>query len=150
MKAVLQFRDYHVLETTYKNNPYKTVEEEKPLHPNIFFKLDVNPENISQAIVGLGIELGDSNLKETSFYVKVRISGLFEILSEIDVVNENQIINFYKVNAVAILFPYLRSLVSDITSKGSEAPVILPTLNIAAMINENELEENEDEFAELE
>src|SRR5690242_5025445 len=108
MNAILQFRDYHVLETTYKNNPYQTIEENAPQHPNIFFKLDVNPDNIHQAIVGLGIELGDNNLNETNFYLKVRISGLFEILAEIDEISEEQIFNFYKVNAVAILFPYLR------------------------------------------
>lgn len=149
MNAVLQFRDYHVLEAVYKNNPYKKIEDEKPQHPNIFFKLDVNPNDIQQSIVGLGIEIGDKELEESTFYLKARVAGLFEILNETEGISEKQIINFYKVNAVAILFPYLRSLVSDISSKGSEAPIILPTLNIAAMISENELEEDESEFKEL-
>lgn len=150
MNAVLQFRDYHVLETTYKNNPYKKIEEEKPQHPNIFFKLEVNPDTNQQAIVGLGIELGDSDLEETNYYLKARISGFFEILIKTEDVSEQEVINFYKVNAVAILFPYLRSLVSDMSSKGSEAPIILPTLNIAAMIREKELEESHIEFSEFE
>lgn len=145
MKAVLQFKDFHVLETIYKNNPFITVEDDINLQPNIFYKLDVNPENIRQAIVRLGIELGDSKLKEINFYVKVIIAGLFDIVSDIKNLNEEQILHFYRVNAVAILFPYLRSIVSDLTGKGSEAPIILPTMNIAAMINENELEEIDEE-----
>lgn len=41
-----------------------------------------------------------------------------------------------KVNGVTILFPYLRSLVSDLTSKGSEPPIILPTINVAEMVKD--------------
>jgi len=44
------------------------------------------------------------------------------------------------------LFPYLRSIVSDITSKGSDTPIILPTINIVALFNklkEEKLNEND-------
>lgn len=150
MKAVLQFKDFHVLETVYKNNPFKAIDEEINIQPKIFYKLAVDPNNIRQANVFLGIELGDSHLRDINFYVKVRIVGIFEIVSGMAELDEEKIIRFYKINAVAILFPYLRSLVSDLTSKGSEAPIILPTMNIAAMINENELDENDEKFAEYE
>lgn len=149
MNAILQFRDYHVLESIYKNNLFKKIEEESAQHPNIFYKLDVNPNNEQQAIVGLGMELGDDSLTETAFYLKVRVAGFFEILTDVSEISEDEIIHYFKVNAVAILFPYLRSLVSDISSKGSEAPIILPTLNIAAMIHDNDMEESSEEFTEL-
>lgn len=41
-------------------------------------------------------------------------------------------------NAVAILFPYVRSLISDLTSKGSDDPIILPPINVNSMLeNDN-------------
>jgi preprotein translocase subunit SecB len=64
--------------------------------------------------------------------------GYFEIIIKDKELAEQKIINYYKVNGVAILFPYLRSLISDMTSKGSETPIILPTINVAAMLKDVE------------
>ncbi|WP_329765438.1 protein-export chaperone SecB [Bacillus nitratireducens] len=142
MNAVLQFRDYHVLESQYKSNPFSEYEEENT-HPNISYKVDTNPSNINQAVVRVGIELGDKKLKETSFYVKAKVAGVFEIADVETEMSDDQVISFYKVNAIAILFPYLRSLISDLTSKGSDSPIIFPTLNIASLISEGMAHEEE-------
>ena len=60
MKAVLQFKDYHVVETIYKFNPYfeeDNVEDDNvDIKPNFAFKLSVNNDN-NKAIVGLGLSL---------------------------------------------------------------------------------------------
>ncbi|HDV6065568.1 TPA: protein-export chaperone SecB, partial [Staphylococcus pseudintermedius] len=40
--------------------------------------------------------------------------------------------------AIAILFPYLRSLISDVTSKGSRAPIILPPINVHEFLDNAE------------
>ncbi len=142
MKASLQFKDYHVVETIYKLDPF--FEENKgDIKPKLLFKLSVNNDNIKEAIVGLGIEFGDVETKDAPMYVKARVLGKF-VIEEMDKdLSEEQIITFYKRNAVAILFPYLRSLVSDLTSKGSEPPIIIPTINVAAMVND--FKENFDE-----
>jgi preprotein translocase subunit SecB len=148
MTAVLQFRDYHVIESHYKFNPYpkETDGENLKLTPRIFYKLETNPNTIEESIIYLGIELGDLSLNVPNFYVKVRISGYFEINQRPDEMTDEDILGFYKLNAIAILFPYLRSIVSDISSKGSEGPIILPTMNIVSMIEENEFKESPIEF----
>ena len=157
MKAVLQFKDYHVVETIYKFDPYfeednveednveeDNVEEDNvDIKPRILFKLSVNNDNNKEAIVGLGIEFGDIEMKNAPIYVKARVLGEFVINEMEQDLSEEQIIAFYKRNGVAILFPYLRSLVSDLTSKGSETPIIIPTMNVAAMVNK--IKENFDE-----
>ena len=151
MKAVLQFKDYHVVETIYKFDPYfeednveeDNVEEDKvDIKPRILFKLSVNNDNNKEAIVGLGIEFGDIEMKNAPIYVKARVLGEFVINEMEQDLSEEQIIAFYKRNGVAILFPYLRSLVSDLTSKGSETPIIIPTMNEAMV---NKIKENFDE-----
>jgi preprotein translocase subunit SecB len=138
MKASLQFKEYHVIESIYKYNPFFK-DEDKIGTPNLFFKIDVTPGK-HEAIIKLGIELGDYDCKKSSLYIKAEILGLF-VIQEGSELNEKEIMSFYRTNAVAILFPYLRSLVTDLSSKGSEPPIILPTINIVAMMKENHLKD---------
>lgn len=150
MNAVLQFRDYHVIESHYKFNPYlQENEEDYNISPKIFYKLETNPHRIEESIVYLGIELGDQSLRNPNFYAKVRIAGFFEVHQRSEDMTDEDILGFYKLNSIAILFPYLRGIISDISSKGSEGPIILPTMNIVAMIEENQLKENPTEFEDL-
>ena len=39
-------------------------------------------------------------------------------------------------NAIAILFPYNRSYISTITTQPGMAPILLPAMNIVAMLND--------------
>ena len=39
-------------------------------------------------------------------------------------------------NAIAILFPYIRSYISTITTQPGMAPILLPAMNIVAMLND--------------
>ena len=39
-------------------------------------------------------------------------------------------------NALAILFPYIRSYISTITTQPGMAPILLPAMNIVAMLND--------------
>lgn len=151
MSAVLQFRNYHVLESHYKFNPFQVEKEEENTNitPKIFYKLETSPDSIEKAIIYLGIELGDPSITNPNFYVRVRIAGTFEVHQSNEEMTEAEILGFYKINAIAILFPYLRGIVSDISSKGSEGPIILPTMNIVAMIEENQFKELSKEFDDL-
>ena len=40
-------------------------------------------------------------------------------------------------NAIAIMFPYVRSYVSTITSQPGMSPIVLPPMNIVAMFQDN-------------
>lgn len=139
LKSVLSFEHFDVLETIYKCNPFKE-DENKELSP--IFKLDIkyNDSKKSEAALILSIELGDNELNEFVFYLRAVIVGVFSL--EIDENEENKeklIEDMYKKNSVAILYPYLRSIVTDISSKGSKEPIMLPTINIAAMMEREDL-----------
>ena len=58
--------------------------------------------------------------------MEVVLKGFFSI----DSADSNVDISFFKTNAVAILFPYLRAIVSSYTANANIAPVILPAMNI--------------------
>lgn len=132
MLAQLQFRDYHVMDISYKFNPYNS-EDEENLSPDFSYSIQKDEDNPKEAVVYLTFNIGDKFLQDSSIYVSVTIAGEFVVFEEED---EEQIDMLYKVNAVAILYPYLRSIVSEITSKGTSSPIILPTMNIAAMFNQ--------------
>lgn len=142
MKAVFQFIDYNVLEIQYKLNP-RFEEEEASLSPNFSFDLEFI-EDEDEALVYLGLELGDTEFKKNSFYLNVKVAGDFIFRSEDEALIHQQKIDYCKVNGVAILYPYLRALVSDITNKGSEQPIILPTMNIVEMLR-NQMNEKDNQ-----
>lgn len=67
------------------------------------------------------------------FSMKVEMIGLFEVESSAD---DNTKINFAEKNAIAILFPYLRSLVSVYTSNANIGTTILPPINVVKYLND--------------
>jgi preprotein translocase subunit SecB len=136
MKAVMQFKDYHVLETIYKSDPDFEGEETK-LSPKINYNLRYQNDSLQSAEIDLSVSLGDKYLEKNSFFVKAKIRGYFIVQGDI-LKDPEKVIRFYKENGIAILFPYIRSLISDLTSKGSEIPIILPTINIVEMIRKHE------------
>lgn len=77
--------------------------------------------------VRLGVILNE----DEKYRIEVEISGLFR-LSEDSVLGKKILEN----NTVAILFPYLRSQLTLLSSQPDFEPIILPALNINALLNE--------------
>lgn len=76
------------------------------------------------------VTLGVTLKAEEKYNISVQITGIFSI-SEKSVFGENILAN----NTVAILFPYLRSQLTLLTSQPGFEPVILPVMNINALMN---------------
>ncbi|WBB04857.1 protein-export chaperone SecB [Lactiplantibacillus plantarum] len=57
----------------------------------------------------------------------VTVAGIFSL--NIDDYPKDAVLNALVVNGTAILYPYVRSIVSVLTSLGSENSVVLPTIN---------------------
>lgn len=65
---------------------------------------------------------------EENVYVSVKGRAIF-ITSQ-----ENK--DILEKNTIAIMFPYVRSYISIITTQPGMAPIVLPAMNIVAMIND--------------
>lgn len=62
--------------------------------------------------------------------------GVFSVIEN----NENMNIEEYiKSNSVALMFPYIREHISTITQKSGIRPVLLPPINVVALIKRSEL-----------
>jgi preprotein translocase subunit SecB len=71
------------------------------------------------------------------YRVEVAYTGEFSMneaapWSDVDVVA--------RANCAAILFPYARQLISDLTSRGTNGPLHMPTINVAATLAQAPLE----------
>lgn len=71
--------------------------------------------------INLWHTIGEQN---TDYKISVEINGQFEINEYWDPA--------WETNMLAILFPYLRSIVSTVTSMTGREPIIIPTINIAS------------------
>ena len=67
-------------------------------------------------------------IENAPFNMSVEIVGFFELEGDDD-------ISHYEANAIAIMYPYLRAIISTYTSSANVMPVILPAININAVLN---------------
>ena len=108
--------------------------------PNEDEKIEISPklarkiEKIAgnRCKVSLGFVIGEEDSQNTPFSIEIWTSGEFEVENW----EEND--NIVKVNAVAVLFPFLRALLATITSNANIPPYILPVFNIVAWFEEEE------------
>jgi len=78
----------------------------------------------------LHIEFKASNDKTKEDFLQVNIVGIFvfENIKSMD-----DIPAFFYKNAIAILYPYLRAFVSNVTLQANIMNLILPTMNLSAL-----------------
>lgn len=132
-KSSLRFIDYYVEEVQFYNNNFfeeKSVE----LDFNISHSIEYTQDENNTFLVTLNIVIFD-NAKENNypFTIKVSITGVFQTNIE----DTKSIKNFAEINSIAILFPYLRSIVSTYTANANIQPLILPPINVVNMLKEN-------------
>lgn len=105
----------------------------------IFRKKDVSLENLELGVhvehsltkisddkyeVTLGTTVCD---KEENVFVNVKARAIFN--------TQQENMDILKKNTIAIVFPYIRSYISIITTQPGMEPIVLPAMNIVAMIN---------------
>lgn len=133
-KSPLIFKDYIVTEMYMKTNLKFKKENKKEVSIKQDFSAEIVYDMNDVSFVQLNLEI-ENEKDESPFDLSVSIVGFFELNS--DGYNEERYISLLKVNAVAILYPYLRSVVTDITSKANAFnPLILPPMNFSSMLQE--------------
>lgn len=141
IKSGLRFIDYQVNNVEFNlNNAY--VENTAPVDFNIerFIEYEEDDDNTMYVTLILNI-FEDAEEKNYPFSMFVDVTGIFKL----DNIDKEKRETFAEVNAVAILFPYLRSLVSTYTANSNVPALILPPINILKLIEnqENRLKQKE-------
>ncbi len=95
---------------------------------NIDVEVEKNQSTDNEYEITLNLSIANSEEKYT---VNVSIVGVFEFSENADEVTKNIII---EKNTISILFPYVRSQVTLLTSQPDIKPMIIPPLNINNLI----------------
>jgi len=72
--------------------------------------------------------------KDDVFELSLKANAHFE--TDKNISEDDRLSPFFKINAPAIAFPYLRSFVSNLTLNSGYNPIILPTFNFVQMAQE--------------
>jgi len=131
--SVLKFKGYDVRKMSFETvdcSPEITEFKFKPI-----FLEDVKDCGNNCYEVTLSFKIGPSDeVKDCPFIIEIDMRGHFELEpSENDVENHS----FIHKNTIAIMFPYLRAIVSNLTINANIPPLVLPIINIAESLNSN-------------
>lgn len=134
IESVLRFDKYIVEEVAFKLNSNFNPTDDK-LKVNFSISRSVEHKENGQMIVELRVNIFEkANEKNYPFEMMVQLKGFFTV--------SDSNINL-EANAVAILYPYIRSIVSMYTSSINVPPLILPVINVNAYIEQLENEKSE-------
>lgn len=127
--SVLIFKGYKVNEIIFKNNDiFKKEKNSFPLDIKIKSSLENNKNEMKVNLITEIYKNAEEN--NYPFSMTVNITGIFE--SE-----DGKTDIFYK-NAIAIMYPYVRAIVSSYTALANVNPLILPPINVNKLIEEQE------------
>lgn len=125
--SVIQFLGYRITDISYICKPAFEFPKESVSYKFNFNKsLAKLSDNEIQENLRINVFFAENDDFETAPYkLSIEIAGRFSCASEWQ--------SQWESNVLAIMFPYLRCLVSIITSNSGREPIILPTVNIISM-----------------
>ena len=130
MKPVIEFKKYRI-----KNIDYRAVDDVEELtnydekNGKISLSVGLN-ESKEKAQLTVSTCVADvENLRVAD----ISIMGYFEINPEVE---QEEIEHYLVQNGTAILFPYLRTTISFITSLDNENAIVIPTINTMGLFEE--------------
>lgn len=130
----LKFLNYIVNSVSYRTNDKPNENGSWKLKFDIKNTTRINKEKDKMTIT-LAVNVF-KGVEDAPFYIDVELTGYFKLEGEDD-------ISKYEANAIAIMYPYLRAIVSNYTSSANVSPVILPAINVNAMLKrKNESKKN--------
>ena len=120
-EAQFRFLDFKVVKSIYQIDTQKFKQGGR-LDVNFKFptELDFAQKNLISFPMEVLIENEDKSLR-----IQVGIIGIFE--SDVDLTKEK---SFVEISAPAIIFPYIRAYVSNLTGMSGIQPILLPTYNM--------------------
>lgn len=130
--VVLNFLGYDTKEMTFKKNDDYVERGRVSLKPKLGVEISQSDE--SNADITLSVRISGTTVP---FKVFVKIKGYFSF--ELEEAEGLEFSNMLRVNGVAIMYPYVRALVTQLTSMSNEhRPYILPTINLVKALSESE------------
>lgn len=97
------------------------------------FARNIRKVDENNALISLIFRIKNEDLS-LPFSIEADIEGWFHLENW----EQPELVSLMVTNSIAILFPYLRSLVSVITANANIAPYVIPVMNINALFDQKE------------
>ncbi|TYQ00420.1 preprotein translocase subunit SecB [Tenacibaculum adriaticum] len=102
-------------------------------NPELNLSFDVSGEyQKADGIFNLILDFKGNNGDNNQNVISAKVVGIFKFSEVIDL---KEIPEYFYTNAIAIIFPYLRSFVSTLTLQANTGVIILETLNLTGLKN---------------
>lgn len=133
-----RFIDYKIENLNFKLNSkydgFKDRAEEIELDLSLSVKIELAEDN-SDAKIRLHMDIfKDAEIKNYPYSILLDMVGYFEI--EGDCLEEA--LTFCKINGTAVMFPYMRAAVTDLTKISNSDSLTLPLINIQKLLEREE------------
>lgn len=135
--AVINFKSYSITKANYNevDGFVKPQDHEIHIQSKFDFKVIDNDSELKTVVLWFNIEDSDN----LPFRINVEISGEFKYDKGQD--HDDNGFGSFRANALAILYPYLRNVVSQLTLLSNKFPsFILPTVNMYAVVQKHDEE----------
>jgi len=134
LMSKFSFDDYKIDLIKYKYNSH--FEFKEPLEVKSSIKVDINSnEGNSSGSVTIYTKIFENAEKQNyPFSLEVSITGFFSTQEKL---SNNELYKLLEVNGSAVLFPFLRSAIADITKTANVDTLIMPLININALIEKH-------------
>jgi len=120
----LNFKRYIVNKIDFRHNPeYRGGKA----NMDINFGHAIAIKNSEAHITLRCILFGNAKTEEKPFHLEVHMTGLFGFKGELE---EEELKKLLRNHGLTVLFPYLRALITNITSSSGFPPIILPIINV--------------------
>lgn len=96
-------------------------------------KISIEPNGIffkKNSFYELVLNFKSYNEQIENHFISIQCKSIFNFEEEI---NFEEIPDYFYTNCIAIIFPYLRAFISNVTLQANIAPIILPTLNLVSL-----------------
>ena len=138
MISKFKFENYRICNIEFEINENYEDNEEEELNLDIGIGLNISRSNIDskKVMVTLKISIFDKYIENKQPYrISTQMDGIFEVPYNMD---DKSIDSFAKTSAVAVMFPYLRGAITQITSLSNCKPLVLPLINVSSYLCDNE------------
>ena len=118
---------FRIVEYLFKETSIKLTGED--ISDDVEFGIEPNgifEEDNKMFILTLNVLVKD---KKSSLEVKMTVTGKFKYETN----DIQELVPYLGFNAPAIMFPYIRAYITNITALGGMSPIILPTLNMESV-----------------
>ena len=130
-----KFERYYVEGIDFRHNESFLYQE--PLDLNLEFEVELGVlSDYSQGFVLIAARIfNDAKANNYPFTLNLSIRGIFSTDQEL---SHDEFERFLEINGTAVLFPFLRSTLADITRSAGHETLVLPLMNIYSLMKAKE------------